>query len=56
MVGMWLLLPVPSLLRVSFPVAVLMASRDNEGEGTVQKKNGAWRELGVQSEGDASPG
>lgn len=38
MVGMWLLLPVPSLLRVSFTVAVLMASRDNEGEGQARRR------------------
>lgn len=44
-----MLLPVPSLLRVSFTVDVLTASRDNEGEGTDQK-NSVWRELGVQSE------
>lgn len=55
MVGTWMLLPAPSLLRVSFTVDVLMANRDNEGEGADQK-NSAWRELGVQSGRDASPG
>lgn len=55
MVGTWMLLPAPSLLRVSFTVDVLMANRDNEGEGADQK-NGACRELGVQGGPDASPG